>query len=239
MDIRFRSDPAARSSLRHALNELAKLTDKDDSEGMQQLVRQSARRFVKNVAAITPPATGTLDHAAKRRGEAAILGDLLKLAIPVSGELVSRRGARAILASAEQLLAANIASRRGTPGGRVNPRNRRKLLISQRDFTRVAKRLQGNVGMLAAGLNAAAEALGFRLPAWIARHGARYGSISVTASEASIRIRIVQAVPFADDVAGYRARWEAAYARELRTVQQMMEVLWGKAFQRSRKHLRR
>ena len=133
-----------------------------------------------------------------------------------------------MLTSAEDLLGSHERARRGA-AGRVNPRNRKeKLPVSNAVFNRVLSLLQKHVGWLAAGLNAAATKLGFSLPAWIKRHGNKFGSISVKASANGIRIRIIQNVPYADDVKGYTRRWNFALEKEYKAIYAQAKIIWDK-----------
>lgn len=232
----FRPNPKASGDWKHAIQELAKIIDKNNPEGLQKLGLQSARRFVKNAADITPPADGKANVAAKRQGENAILADLLKLAVPTTVAGVSRAKAREVLDSAEDLIERH---KRSLTHGRVNPRNGRKLFVEQADFNRVYKLLADRVGWLAAGLNAAAQKLGFNLPPWIKRHGTKFGSITVRITRTGIFIRIVQNVAYTDDVTGYEKKWDYAFKREVRTLQKMMAANLTKYEIRARRVLRK
>src|SRR5436190_16007088 len=146
----FRLNPEFTKRWQAAIHELAAVAKKESPENIHKLVTLSARRFVKNVANITPPATGLADSSAKKRGEAAILGDLLKIALPVTvaGSAGELRSAREILSNAEELLAAHDHAAR--QAGRIDRRNgREKLLVSQTVFNRVLAMIQRRVGWLA------------------------------------------------------------------------------------------
>jgi hypothetical protein len=79
-------------------------------------------------------------------------------------------------------------------------------LVRERDFAWYRRKVQNEVGTLAAGWNAAAQKLGVRLPAWVRRHGASRGSITITITATSMRIRVVNAVPFGPNVRGLIGR---------------------------------
>lgn len=67
---------------------------------------------------------------------------------------------------------------RGKRGG--VSRDRVVLLVTNAQALQsYVKKVQGRVGLLAAGWMNAAQKLGVRMPAWIARHGASNGAISV------------------------------------------------------------
>lgn len=210
----FKLNDKTMGEFRAAFRNLAAVTGKTDPDSLQKLALLSARRFVKNVASVTPPASGSLDSTAKKQGEETILSDLFRIALPVQA-VGSTRAAKEVLTSAAELLAAHQRAKDGNTG-RVNPRNRKeKLLVAQTDFNRVVKELQGRVGWLAAGLNAAAAKLGFSLPAWIKRHGEKFGKIEIHQSVDAIKIRITQNVPYEDKVKNSRRHWDFALTKEV------------------------
>lgn len=232
----FKPNPRAVPQFRAAMGELAALMKRDNAAGLQKLLRQSAGRFVRNAVDITAPAQGKADRGAKKRGELRILGDLLRIAQPVAG--LSKKQALGTLSQATDLLALHARSR-ASRTGRVNPRSRKnKMLIEQREFVRAATRLQARVGWLAAGLNAAAQKLGVPLPAWIRRHGNKFGRIEVQFTATRLRIRIVQNVPYTNNVSGYARKWNHAFEREVRTIRAMVSVLHRKGVERARVRLR-
>jgi hypothetical protein len=233
----FKLNPALQEQWKSALSELASIRKASSPESVQNLVLQSARRFVKNVADITPPASGKADGAAKKAGENAIISDLLKLALPTQAPEVSRAQAREIFTSATEFV--EVHARAFTKGD-VNPRNRReKLLVERRDFDRIARQLMSRVGWLAAGLNAAAARLGFSLPAWIKRHGAKYGKIEVLATSAGLRVRILQDVPFVDGVRGYARKWNFALNKEITSIRKQTQAIFARKAARARARLAR
>ena len=232
----FRLNPALQAQWRAAIGELASIAKKDDPESIQKLVTLSARRFVRNVADITPPATGKADSIAKKRGEAAILRDLLKIAIPTTVAGPSH-AAREVLASAEDLLTAHATA---LSAGTVDRRKvHDKLFVSPTTFNRVLALLQKRVGWLAAGLNAAAARLGASLPAWIKRHGNRFGRIEVHPSRHGLRIRIIQNVPFADDVKNYARHWNFALQKEIASLTRQARAIFERKAGRAKARLRR
>lgn len=162
------------------------------------LVTEAARGFIRNVVAITPPASqGVKGLAAKQQGERAVIRDLLKLAHPAT--TTGRRGAG--LATAAQLLAAHEAAHRGVAG--VNARNRTLLLVAPADMNKVIVLLQKRVGWLAAGWNAAAALLGVTMPLWIRRHGSSRGNALLLRGALGIRLSVTNAVGFVGDVKHY------------------------------------
>jgi len=189
----------------------------------RELVTTAAKGFVRDVVAITPPAgAGVKGAAAKRRGEAAVLGDLAKLAVPA---VAAGRGA--VLADADTLLAAHAASK--TAAGRVNPRNRQLLLVSAATFNRVLRILQGRVGWLSAGWNAAASNLGVSLPAWVKRHGNSQGEARVETTSGRFRLTLTNAVGFVGNVRAYERRVQAAINMQAGKMHRQAAALLAKA----------
>lgn len=233
----FRLNPELQKKWAAAMNDLRSISKKDDPASIQKLALQSGKRFIKNVASVTPPATGELSADAKKRGEEAILADLLKIALPVTAVGTSK-AVKAALATADDLAAAHDRAR-ANAAGRVNPRGRKeKIVVSMTTFNQVLRTLQSRVGWLAAGLNAAAERLGFSLPAWIKRHGQKFGRIMVRITNVGIFIRVTQNVPFADDVAGYPRRWNFALEKEITALQKQVKVIFDKKAAKAKEKLR-
>jgi len=252
---KFKPSAQARKEFQAILARQQAAISPRNAEGMAKIMRDSGARFVRNVADITPPARGKADIAAKKRGESAIVADLLKLAVVTevanqtnsssragiqrnekghfvkgSGK-VSRSTTGQLLSDASALI--ELHSRSFAKGG-VNPRNRKgKIYVQQSTFDKVAKQLMARVGWLAAGLNVAAEKLGRPLPAWIRRHGSKFGKIQVTVSTSGIRITVTQNVPYADGVGGYQRRWAFALSKELRTLKQQAGIVFKKLAERA------
>ena len=231
----FKVNPALQRDWQAAMAQLASIANKEDPQSVHRLITFSARRFVKNIVDITPPShdsvTGT---AAKKAGQEAILRDLLKVAIPTV-HTGSRREAREILASAEELLAAH-ASRR-VRGGIDARRRGEKIFLPWSEFNKALRVLQNRVGWLAAAMNTAADRLGITLPAWIKRHGTKYGHIEIHPNKYGLRVRIIQNVPFADDVQGYSRRWNSALNKEINALQNQVKAIWARKSARAKARL--
>lgn len=236
---KFRPSATVRKEFQSLIAKQLAAVSPKNPEGMAKVMQNSGARFVRNVADVTAPATGTADIAAKKRGENAIVADLLKLSVPVQG--ANTKAVRDTLATAEQLIALHASSlnAKGRVSSRLARRGQGKLWLSQQTFDKVAKQFMDRVGWLAAGLNAAAEKLGRPLPAWIRRHGSRHGKIDVKVSASGIRITVIQNVPYADGVAGYQRRWDFALAKEIRTLHQQAKIVMEKLAQKAAREGRR
>lgn len=165
-----------------------------------QVMRGVAGQVVRRVASVTPPSgDGVTGTAAKKRGEAAIAGDLAK--IMVASRKPDARGA--VTPREVYLRFRNPQSR----SGRVNPRNlKNRFAVKGPELRGFVRDLQSLVGTLAGGWNAAAEELGVKLPAWVRRHGTKNGVIRIAVSNRGIRITMTNSVRFAKDVEGLRSR---------------------------------
>lgn len=80
------------------------------------------------------------------------------------------------------------------------------------------KRQLAKVGLLSSGWNAAATALGVRLPRWIARHGTLHGSARIKTGAHSIEITAENAIRYAGDVEGLPRRIQWAVQRQAEAI---------------------
>ncbi len=209
------------SRLQKAIRDLEPLVKKSRKE----LVEQAAKGFVKTVAGVTPPASkGKTGTAAKKQGEATIIGDLARVMVPVR----SRR-------KQPVQNALDIYHRfRDQRTGRINPRNLQKPYpVTTADYNALKKNVLLHVGWLAAGWNAAAQRLGVKLPAWIARHGTSQGIILVTADGSRFRIEISNAVKFVGNVQDLERRIQKAADYQANAMQRQADYLLRKAVKQS------
>ena len=191
----------------------------------QQLVEQAAKGFVKTIASITPPGSkGATGNTAKRQGEASIANDLAKVMKAVR----SKRNAQ--LQSPQEI----YKRFRDNRTGRINPRNLQKPYpVSSTEFNALKKTLLGRVGWLASGWNAAAQKLGVRLPAWIARHGTSAGVILVTSDGRRFRIEISNAVKYVGSVKDLDRRIQKAVTYQANAMQRQADFLLHKAVKKA------
>ena len=140
------------------------------------VLREQARGVLRKIIEWTPPggknATG---QGAKKRGEAKVERDILKLMEPLAAPRVSANSLRAAgmfvdVASNESPASIHKANR--SPTGRVNRTLRPRIKIKASDLKRYIASKKKMVGFLASGWKAAAEKLGVPVPAWVARHSA-------------------------------------------------------------------
>jgi hypothetical protein len=168
----------------------------------RELAEEAARGFVKEVVAITPPASkGKRGNAAKKAGEGAIIADLARVMVAAT-----RRKGVTLGDPAE------IHKRLRDPHtGRINPRNLKQPYPVDATALRAFKReLLKRVGELAAGWNAGAQKLGVKLPAWVARHGSRRSSAAVLNTFRVFRIILTNAVKYVTNVESYDRRIQSA-----------------------------
>lgn len=191
---------------------------------MTVLINQEGRGFVKDVVAITPPASqGVQGLSAKKQGERKIIANLASIygGSNTATELVKEHGVRGEakgfykslkegdFTKANQILRP-LSKGRGIyafDGGELHRRLGGHGGRSKADpifFTHEDDRLKayikkklGMVGFLAAGYNAAAIRLGVALPEWIARHGAAFGGVEMRSDDRSFVIVIRNSVPYA------------------------------------------
>ena len=191
----------------------------------RELAEEAARGFVKEVVAITPPASkGKRGSGAKKAGEGAIIADLARVMVAAA-----RRKGVTLGDPAE------IHKRLRDPHtGRINPRNLKGPYPVDASALRALKRqLLARVGELAAGWNAGAEKLGVKLPAWVARHGSKRSSAAVINTFRVFRIILTNAVKYVTNVESYDRRIQSAINIQGKKMQRRAEFLLTRALRQA------
>jgi hypothetical protein len=209
------------------------------------LLKQVAGNFVKKVVSITPPAGGGrtgLD--ARRAGERSIDRDLD--AVFEGRPRIGRRQVKKVFGHTPKspifvktkVLYPDVKkiyeerARKDFYGRKVMTRGQRAAYyvdIYQLDALR--KSLKKRVGFLAAGWNAAAEALGVKLPAWIRKIGTAFGMIimDLKEDEGLSRISIIHAVEWNLNVEGFERRIQSALDMQAGAMNRQADYLIEKA----------
>lgn len=191
---------------------------------------RQAKGVMKEVIANVPPAMGKADLAAKRIGEKAVERDIGKLFVAVSAQ--GRTPAPVAMESIHQAARTD----KGRVAGRSRGRNRHRVSkAALQAYMRDAKK---GVGQLAAGFLPAANAVGYRPPAWISRHSAP-GSVSVRITSHSLRFRAVNNVAYANKVTFIQSRIQRGINRQTAKIFLEVEHLLWKAAGASRFHATR
>jgi len=173
----------------------------------EQILKDQARLFVKDVTLITPP---NKDFKANRKGgETAIKADIAKIM-----RQSSAMDARTDPADVH-------AKYRDANTGRVKRKLKNRIKIA--GLGAFIKKELEKVGILASGWNAAAEKLGAKVPDWVARHGKDRGSIKLAFSLAQCRITITNAVKFAGNVKGLVRRVQRALDKRAGAMNRQIE----------------
>ena len=222
MNVKFQFDM---SGLRRAIKALQPQVQKTKSE----LVEQAAKGFVKNVVAITPPASkGVSGSKAKQQGEQAIKSDLARIMVAAARK--KDRDTREAVASPEELHRRFRDKRTGrvNPGGLKSP-----YRVSKSELLALQRRLLKEVGWLSAGWNEGALKLGVKLPAWVSRHGSGRGSVSIIKSGATFRITIANEVGFVGNVKGFSRRVQSAIDLQANAMRRQAEHLLKKGIKRT------
>ncbi|MEQ1861995.1 MAG: hypothetical protein ABMA13_18915 [Chthoniobacteraceae bacterium] len=191
----------------------------------RDLAEEAARGFVKEIVAISPPASkGKRGSAAKKAGEGAIIVDLARVMIAAA-----RRKGVTLGDPAE------IHKRlRDQRTGRINPRNLKHPYPVDASALRALKRdLLKRVGELAAGWNAGAQKLGVKLPAWVARHGSGRSEVTVLNTFRVFRIILTNAVKYVSNVDAYDRRIQSAINIQGRKMQRKAEFLLARALRKA------
>ena len=191
----------------------------------RELAEEAARGFVKEVVAITPPASkGKRGSGAKKAGEGAIIADLARVMVAAARKKGVKLGDPA-----------EIHKRLRDPHtGRINPRNLQHQYPVDAAALRALKRdLLKRVGELAAGWNAGAQKLGVKLPAWVARHGSKRSAAAVINTFTRFRIILTNAVKYVTNVESYDRRIQSAINIQGRKMQRRAEFLLTRALRKA------
>jgi hypothetical protein len=168
----------------------------------EAFLKTQARGVVRTLLAVTPPGSKSVQGiAAKKRGEAAVMRDALRVFAPVRKGYTKDVNIDAVWQQA-----------RGRDG-RVKKRTRNapRIPVKSTEFNRAVRARQKHVGRLAHGWYAAAKRLGVRVGGWIANHSTADGDYSVVhASQDRTKIVLVNDVRYASDVKNFRRRVEWA-----------------------------
>jgi hypothetical protein len=181
----------------------------ESKRSKQQVLRQQAKLFVRDVVKVTPPNKNSKYN--KPGGEKTVRNDIAKI-------LVSARKSHD--AESARALHKRYRNRRGRIARSMGPSRHRVPAAALK--AELARSL-ANVGILASGWNAAAVKLGQVLPAWITRHGTRYGQCIVKVSATVMSITIVNAARFAGYVAGMQRRVQWAVNNRVRQMEKQMD----------------
>lgn len=204
------------SQMQRGLRALAR----DSGRSKLALTRMAAKGFVKDVISISPPASkGITGQAAKKRGEAGIVADVAKLLIPAQNPTGANAKARGEL---WQFHKAHFR------GGRVRIADAERAVARPQDIAWLVRTLQKLVGWLAAGWNAGAVKLGVTVPAWVKRHGSRFGEHEITVTATRVRIELSNTVGFVGDVKAYDRRVQAAINYQGKKMQRQSDALLKK-----------
>ena len=191
----------------------------------RELAEEAARGFVKEVVAITPPASkGKRGSGAKKAGEGAIIADLARVLVAAARRKGVKLGDPA-----------EIHKRLRDPHtGRINPRNLKAPYPVDASALRTLKRqLLARVGELAAGWNAGAQKLGVKLPAWVARHGSKRSAAAVINTFTRFRIILTNAVKYVTNVESYDRRIQSAINIQGKKMQRRAEFLLTRALRQA------
>jgi len=149
------------------------------------VLKEQARSVLRKIVDWTPPGgKGAQGSAAKKRGEAAVERDILKLMRPVKNygrDADALRAAGMFIEAPSNESPAAIHKANRSKTGRVRRKLSPKIAIKASELRRYIATKKKMVGFLASGWKAAATKLGVSLPAWVTRHtGSGEGVIKST-----------------------------------------------------------
>ena len=202
-----------------------------------ELLRQQAKLFLQDTVNVTPPAgKGARGSAAKQRGMKCVEKDILKLMHPYDPPAQANmlRAAGMFVEEASQKSPADIhKANRSKKDGRVKRRIFPRIKIRSADLKHYIAEKQKMVGVLASGWNAAGDRLGWRLPGWIARHGAGSGQCRVEVGGPDMKIVITNSVSFVNRADDLERRVAFALYKRTRAILRQLEHFQQQAARRA------
>lgn len=189
---------------------------------LREVLKNQARLFVQDVVQVTPPfSQGVNATKARQRGEKSIKSNLNKLFI--ARPLVGSRKVTHLFGKTDvpglpytvkttekypdvegiYRTEKKAAKGRAVRGVRFS---RQELPVSLKKVRAIYTREKKKVGWLAGGWNAAATKLGSKVPAWVKRHAAAPGAVSMRFSRTKLSIRVENRVNYANAVGGMQKR---------------------------------
>lgn len=206
----FKFDMTQFSQGARALRGTSRKSDED-------FLSTQARGLGRILLAVTPPGDGKESgdgnisgmSANRKRGEAIIEADVLKLLEPV------RTNNRKLLEQAEQVTGRDIYQKiesfRNKRTGRVRRvKKRDRIFVTKAQFRAEVKQRFGDIGILAAGWAPSLRRLGQALPAWIDRHRGRGDGGRVLVRGSKLVIRLTNRTSFIGTVRDLRRRVQFA-----------------------------
>lgn len=179
----------------------------------EQVLRDQAKLFVRDVAMVTPPNQGKFTQ---RNGVARVKGDIAKIMRPVG-----------LAKNDPAVVHKRFRNRVGRVSSDFRGRGKkdRRWAVSKPRLDAYRAKKLAKVGLLASGWVAAAMKFGARLPKWIARHGSALGQVRVSVSREGLSIRISNSVPYVGNVKGLRRQVQWALNNRARQMDKQLEDL--------------
>lgn len=177
-----------------AIRRLSAENGKTQSENLLRYAKTtlSSPRNGSGLLQITPPSSqGSFGVAGKKQGEAAIARDL---AAVFRGVRLKHKGRAEQWPDVAGIHRRLFLSKR--PGGKLrSDRGRQGYYVDATKLRDLALVLKSHVGKFASGWASAANRLGVAVPAWIARHGGRRGTVRVKLTAPKYEIEMTCNVP--------------------------------------------
>lgn len=185
----------------------------ESRKSARDVLLSQAKLFVRDVVSVTPPNKD--GKISPRAGVTMVRSDFKKIMRPVR---LAKNNPAVVHKRFRDKRGRVRADFRGN-GGRD-----RRWAVSKPRLDSALKKKLANVGMLASGWVAAARKLGARLPTWITRHGAKFGSVRIGLSRVGMSVRVVNSVPFVGNVTGMQRRVQWALNNRARQMDKQLEA---------------
>ena len=174
------------------------------------VLKEQARGILRNVIAVTPPGKwGRSSSEARQKGQACVVADVLKVAVPVAPSKAEEQDVAALI-------------KRYRRNGRVRKGANPRITVPRDKLNDYLKRKKALVGFLASGWNEAAARLGVKPAAWIWKNEGP-GAIRIDINATGIRIIATNEVRYASSISQLRSRLQWAVNQQQRTIERRLK----------------
>lgn len=174
------------------------------------VLKEQARGILRNVITVTPPGKwGRGSSEARKKGEASVVADVLKVVVPVSPSKAAQQDVAAII-------------KRYRRNGRVRHGANPRITVPRDALKAYIKEKKALVGFLASGWNEAAARLGVKPAAWIWRNEGP-GGLQIIVTDSGIRIVATNSVKYASSISQLRSRLQWAVNQQRRAIERRLK----------------
>ncbi len=184
------------------------------------VLREQARGIMRSVIAVTPPGKwGRGTSEARKKGQASVTADVMKVVEPVPAAKAQEHDVAALI-------------RRYRRNGRVRHEVTPRITVPRDKLKEYLKMKKALVGFLASGWNQAAATLGVKPAAWIWRNEGP-GDVQIIVTDSAIRFVATNNVKFASSISQLRSRLQWAVNQQRRKIERRLKTFHAEQAQKA------